>query len=181
MRMFPSQLLLTVAASLVLAACGNASFGDSGSTSIANGGIVVRGEQVVLHGTGGVDGSLDATGNLAVDGRAVAVDATQRDQLRQYYQAAHAVREHGIATGKAGAALALKSVKVAAAHVTGGDGAGADAALDAATRRVDREASKICLQLQQIRAAQDRLAATLPAFSPFAHIVDRAENCSARN
>jgi hypothetical protein len=180
MHMPPCKLLLTVAASLVLAACGNGSFG-SNSASIADGGIVVRGEQVVLHGTGGIDGTLDATGKLVIDGRAVAVDATQREQLRQYYQAAHAVREHGIATGKAGAALALKSVKVAAARVTGGDGADGDAALDAATRRVDREASKICLQLQQIRAAQDHLAATLPAFGPFAHIVDRSENCSARN
>jgi PDZ domain len=173
--MFPRTLILATAAGVLLAACSNGSSG-SGSTNIANGGIVVSGDQVVLHGNGGIEGNLDATGNLVIDGRTVAVDAGQREQLQQYYQGAHAVREHGIATGKAGAAVAVQSLKSAAAHVVGGDGARADATLDDATSRVDREASKICFDLQRIRAAQGRLATGLAAFKPFATIVDGDED-----
>ena len=175
--MFP-RTILALAASALLAGCSNGSF-DSGSTNIANGGIVVRGDRVILHGNGGVEGNLDAAGNLVIDGRTVTVDATQRQQLQQYYQGAHAVREHGIATGKAGAAVAVQSLKSAAAHVTGGDGEQADATLDAATSRVDQAASKICFDLQQIKGAQARLATGLAAFKPFAGIVhSNDDECS---
>jgi hypothetical protein len=159
---------LILAAGFVLAGCGN----GLNTTSIADGGIVVRGDRVTLHGDGGSEAVVDAAGKLVVDDREVAVDAAQRQLLQQYYQGALAVREHGLATGKAGAGVAVESIKNAATHVTGGDGEQADAKLEAATQRIDREASKICLDIQQIRLAQDRLADALPAFKPFAGIID---------
>lgn len=163
---------LALAAGVLLAGC---SHGSMNSTSIANGGIVLQGEEVALHGTGGAEARLDAAGDLAIGGRPVAVDATQRRLLQQYYQGARAVREHGIATGKAGAAIGAQALKSAATHVAGGDRAKADASLDAATRRVDEEASKICLDLRQIKAAQDRLAGSLAEFKPFAGILDAGD------
>jgi hypothetical protein len=169
---------LALAAGVLLAGC---SHGSMNSTSIADGRIVVQGEQVALHGTGGAEARLDAAGDLTIGGRSVALDATQRQLLQQYYQGARAVREHGIATGKAGAAIGVQALKSAATHVTGGDGAKADASLDAATRQVDEEASKICLDLQQIKAAQDRLATSLAEFRPFAGILDAgATRCGTR-
>jgi len=177
--MFQRHTNLTfVFAAGLLAGCNN---GSLSSTTIANGGIVVDGDQVALHSTGGIGATLDASGNLAVEGKPVTVDAMQRQHLQQYYQGALAVREHGIATGKAGAAIGVQALKSAAAHVTGGDGAQADASFDAATRRVDQAASKICLDLQQIKAAQDRLAVELAAFKPFAGIVDAdTADCGTR-
>lgn len=160
-------LVVALAAGFLLAGCGNGFH----ATTIANGGIVVKGDRVTLHGDGGREAVVDAAGKLVVDGRDVAVDAAQRQWLQQYYQGALAVREHGLATGKAGADVAVESLKNAAAHVTG-DGEQADARLETATERIDREASKICLDLQQIRLAQDRLAGSLPAFRPFARIID---------
>jgi len=159
---------LILAAGFVLAGCGN----GLNTTSIADGGIVVRGDRVTLHGDGGSEAVVDAAGKLVVDDREVAVDAAQRQLLKQYYQGALAVREHGLATGRAGAGVAVQSLKNAAAHVTGGDSEQADAGLDAATQRVNREASKICIDIQQIRLAQERLAGSLPAFKPFAGIID---------
>ncbi|UGB39290.1 DUF2884 family protein [Frateuria soli] len=163
-----SRFALALAAGLILAGCGN----GLDTTTIANGGIVVLGDKVTLHGAGDSDALLDATGRLVIDGHDVAVDATQRQLLQQYYRGARAVREHGVATGKAGAAVAVQSLKKAAAHVTGSDGEQADAKFDTATRRVDEEANKICLDIGQIRAAQNRLADSLPAFKPFAGIID---------
>lgn len=161
-------LSLALAAGFLLGGCGNGFH----ATTIANGGIVVDGSEVTLHGTGGSEATVDAAGKLVVDGRGVTVDATQRQLLQQYYRGALAVREHGLATGKAGARVAVQSLKNAATHVTGGDSEEADAGLDAATRRVDQEASKICLDIRQIRLAQNGLASTLPAFKPFAGIID---------
>jgi hypothetical protein len=159
---------LVLAAGLLLAGCGNGFH----TTTIADGGIVVNGDEVRLHGKGDSEAVLDATGRLVVDGHDVPIDAAQRQLLQQYYQGALAVREHGLATGKAGAKVAVQSLKNAATHVTGGDSEQADAGLDAAAARVDQEAAKICLDLQQIRLAQDRLAGSLPAFKPFAAIID---------
>lgn len=171
-----TALAFVLAASALLAACGN---GSHNSTTIANGGIVVRGDQVTLHGHGGAEATLDAAGKLVIDGRAVAVDAAQRQWLQQYFQGARAVREHGLATGEAGAAVAVQSLKNAATHVTGGDSGQADASLEAATTRVDQEASKICLDIQQIRAAQERLSSSLAAFKPFSGIIDGSgSDCS---
>jgi hypothetical protein len=174
--MFPRTILALVLGTL-LAGCSNGSL-DSGSTTIANGGIVVRGDRVMLHGAGGIEGNLDVAGNLVIDGRTVTVDTSQREELQRYYQGARSVREHGIATGKAGVAVAMQSLKSAAAHVTGGNGEQADAMLNGATSRVDQEASKICLDLQQVMAAQGRLATSLGAFKPFADILHGDDDCS---
>src|SRR5690242_14250979 len=107
-----ATLALVLAAGFVLGGC------DKGphTTTIANGGIVVHGDEVVLHGSGGAQATVNAAGRLRVDGRDVAVDATQRQLLLQYYQGALAVRQHGLATGKAGAGVAVQSLKNAATH-----------------------------------------------------------------
>lgn len=175
--MFIRSSALAFAVVALLTGC---SHGSLGSTTIANGGIVVHGGDVILHGTGGTEAGLDATGNLVIGGHPVTVTEAQRQQLQLYYQGALAVRQHGIATGKAGAAIGVQALKSAAMHVTGDD-AHADASLDAATRQVDEEASKICVDMRQIKAAQDRLATQLPAFGPFAGIVDDAGDCSNRS
>lgn len=170
-----SSFVLALAAGLLLAGCSN----GPDTTTIANGGIVVNGDKVTLHGSGGSEAFLDAAGQLVIDGRNVAVDATQRQLLQQYYRGARAVREHGVATGKAGAAVAVQSLKNAAAHVTGGDSDQSDARVEAATARVDQEASRICIDIQQIRVAQNRLAGSLAAFKPFAGIIDGGDDdCS---
>lgn len=179
--MFPRNPAITLAfaAGLLLAGCGNGSFS---STTIADGGIVLQGDEVTLHGTGGTEAFLDAAGRLVIDGRDVAVDATQRQLLQQYYQGARAVREHGMATGKAGAVVAVQSLKNAATQMTGGDSKQAEAKLDAATQRISQEASRICLDIRQIRTAQDRLATSLAAFKPFAAIIDgEGDHCSKRS
>lgn len=166
---------LALAAGLLVGGCGK----GFNSTIIADGGIVVNGSEVTLHGTGGSEATVDATGKLEVDGRGITVDAAQRQLLQQYYQGALAVRGHGLATGRAGASVAVQSLKHAATQVVGDDSDQADPGLDAATRRVSEEASKICLDIQQIRLAQNGLAATLPAFKPFAEIIDGSDSdCS---
>lgn len=168
---------ISLLACFTLAGCGGG--GATGSTSIANGGIVVIGENVALHGINGAEASIDASGSLFIGDHMVSVDAAQRNQLQQYYQAAQAVREHGIATGEAGVSSAAVSIKNAALRILD-VGNQADRQDAIAAQRVRQAAGMICLDLKQIRAAQDQLGATLPAFKPYAGIIDDSgAHCAA--
>ena len=70
-----SSFVLALAAGLLLAGCSN----GPDTTTIANGGIVVNGDNVALHGTGGTEAFLDATGRLVIDGHDVAVVPSSRN------------------------------------------------------------------------------------------------------
>lgn len=155
----------------LLAGCNQGAFQNHGSTVIANGALVVRGDAVILHGVGGTEARLDAAGNFTVSGRTIEVDPLQRQWLQQYYQDARAVRAHGIATGKAGIRVAVASLEAAFVHATGGHGQQSDARRDTASAQVDQAASRICLDLRGVKAAQEKLATSLPAFAPFARIL----------
>jgi hypothetical protein len=167
----------------VLAGCGNGSeMNDFGSTSIANGGIRVRHGETTLHVKDAPDAVIAADGELRVDGQIVPTTQPQRDLLMRYSVAARAVREHGIATGKAGAAVAGAAIQGIAASIASGDSNQIDKHVDAKAKLVDEEANKICLDIAQIKAAQNALASQLPAFKPYAGIIrtDQDEDCSKK-
>ena len=91
----------------LFALCALAAGCDSGSyTSTAHGRIAVRGGVVELKVDSAPEATIDQGGALSIDGKAVTVDDHQRDLLRRYYATAAAIRQHGIETGKAGAAMA---------------------------------------------------------------------------
>lgn len=181
-RLFP--LLLAVA---LLAACDG--HGDhltlvsSGNTSIEDGAIEVSGDRVTLHPHHAPEAAIGRDGDFAVNGKAVDVTAAERALLADYYAGARAVREHGIATGKAGSAVAGEAIKGAVSSLAGGDGQANGDRVQAQSRQVEAEAMKICGDLARIRAAQDRLAAQLPEFKPYAPLIgaDAVTDCRKDN
>src|SRR5579871_4060943 len=95
----------------VITACSNSSndtqvFG--GHTDIINHRITLTDGQVTIHAEGAPDAIVDGNGKLTIDGREVPASAAQRALLQRYNAAAQAMREDAIATGKAGAATAVK-------------------------------------------------------------------------
>jgi Protein of unknown function (DUF2884). len=177
--MSPRHLIFALLIAGTLTACGDSSMSDFSSTSIANGAIVVRHGKVTLRAAGAPDAVISAEGNLKIDGTPVSTSAPQRDTLRQYYVAATAVREHGIAAGKAGVALAGESIKGALANVVSTDGGKVDDKAGAGSEKVNQEVMKICQDLADIKAAQDELASQLSAFKPYAGIINArtSEKC----
>ena len=176
------QPVLLALAMAALAACGD--HGSLSNTSIANGAIRVSGDQVRLHAVGSPVASIDPTGEFSVDGQPVQVTPAQRALLLQYYAAATAVRVHGIETGKAGVAIAGEALKGAAASiVSGGDDKSADARVQAKADKVEQAAMKICDDLAGIRAAQEQLAAALPAFKPYGGLIgeNAVDDCRKDN
>lgn len=179
---YPRLLCALIACGLI-AGCGNdsnhLSIISDNTTSIADGGIVLEDGAVSLHRDNAPDATITAAGDLQINGSAVTVDPAQREQLQHYYQGVLAVREHGIATGKAGMAIAGAALKGVAASVTSGDTDQIGKQVDAKSQKVGQEAAKICLDLAAIKTAQDNLATQLPAFKPYAGIVGTGDihNC----
>jgi hypothetical protein len=143
-----------------------------GSTSLANGRITVSGDEALVHVKGAPDAAIGAAGSLRIGRDIVATTPAQQALLRDYYRNALAVREHGIATGKAGAAIAGQAISSVAKGLANGNTDNIDKEIDAKAARVEQEAQKICLDLVGVKAAQDALAAQLPAFKPYADVVD---------
>lgn len=166
----------------LLAGCGNGSMmSDFGSTSIADGGIRVKHGVVTLHVSDAPNAVISADGELRIDGKAVATTPAQQALLKRYASSALAVREHGIATGEAGAAVAGAAIRGIAASITTGDSDQIDKHVDAKARQVDTEANKICMDITNIKAAQDALATDLPAFRPYAGIIHTHESTDCKD
>ncbi|MEO7051853.1 MAG: hypothetical protein ABI128_09320 [Rhodanobacter sp.] len=175
-RSLPGLLLIAG----LLAGCGNASVSEFGSSVIANGAITVKHDKVTLRVADAPTAIILADGTLRVDSKTVSTDAAQRELLKQYYVSAAAVREHGIETGKAGVALAGESVKSALASALGSDEDKSNERSATGPNKVVQAAMKICLDLANIRTAQDGLAAQLPAFKPYAGIIGPTESGRCR-
>lgn len=158
----------------VLTACSD-SGGYFGSSTIANGAIKVWHGEVTLNAKNVPPATISKGGDFSIDGKPVKLDADQRQLLLRYYAAATAVRQHGIETGEAGAALARSAVKGAVSSALHGDGADVGKSVDAQADRIKTAALKICSDLASIKSAQNRLATQLPAFKPYSNLVDTSE------
>lgn len=173
------HLIFALLAAGLLVGCDRTNLPDMGKTTIADGAITVRHGEVTLHVDDAPDATISADGHLNIDGRLVVTTPPQDELLKRYQTAASAVRQHGIATGKAGAAVASEALKGVAASIASGDGDQVDKRVEAQSKQVEQAAMKICEDIADIRTAQDSLAAQLPAFKPYSHILgpDAANDC----
>jgi len=178
-RYLPCVLALAV---LTTACSGSGSdvqvFG--GSTDIINNRITLHDGVVTIKASGVPDATVNAQGQLAIDGHDVAVNGAQRTLLQRYNAAAQAMRTDAIATGKAGASTAMKAVGAAASKITDAEGAeAARAKAEEAASDVKQAAAKICEDVAAMKSAQDELATQLEAFKPYAHALGESnvEKC----
>jgi hypothetical protein len=158
---------------LVLCALATGCNGNS-HISTGHGRITVRGNLIELAIDGAPEATIDHAGTLVVDGKPIAVDDHQRELLRRYYASAAATHQHGIDTGKAGAAVAGEALK-GVAESAKGDPDSVSRRVEAQTKEITANVMKICDDLAGIKAAQEDLAAALPAFKPYAAIMDDKE------
>ena len=184
MRMHLFRALLATA---LLAGCSGSddhlTLINGSNTSIENGAIRVEGSQIVLHPEHGASATIGASGDFAVDGKSVQITPAQRALFLQYYAGAEAVREHGVETGKAGAAIAGEAIKGAVSNLAGDEDKSAEEKVNTQTAKVKQAALKICDDLEQIRSAQDQLATQLDAFKPYGQLItaDSVSECRKGN
>lgn len=109
-------------------------------------------------------------GDLLIQGQAVAVSAEQRALLLAYRKQALGIAETGMAMGAQGAELAGKAVTQVLGSVFSGKGDEFGQRMNAEGGKLAVQARQLCTQLGPMRATQQRLAAALPAFKPYARM-----------
>lgn len=179
MQLFKRSSVLVLA--VALAACSNSN-GELGTTSIANGQIKVWGEKIALRVDDAPEALITTAGDFSVDGKSITVTPAQRDELRKYALAALSVREHGLATGKAGAGMAGATIKGLANAAVSADSSKIDSSVNEQTKKIQEEAAKICQDLVDINTAQNALAKDLAEFKPYARIItDDRNTCTDKD
>jgi hypothetical protein len=129
--------------------------------------LSILGQTLTISAEGLPKAEISAAGDFSIGGKPVPVTAAQRALLTAYYRELDAIGAAGMATGKQGAALAGKAVGTAIKGVFTGKPEDIDAQVEAAARKVEAEAMKICDRLSGLHAAQQALVAQLPAFAPY--------------
>lgn len=115
-------------------------------------------------------GEITPAGDLLIDGKAVAIDAGQRRQLLDYRGQVIGVARAGIDAGEKAALVALEATDVSMFQLVLG---GLTGSLE---RRIENTVKTelqpaivgICRRLPQLQASQQALAASIPAFRPYA-------------
>ncbi len=131
--------------------------------------VNVNGHEI-KHGDNLPKAEITPRGDLLIEGKEVAVDAAQRKLLLDYRNHVIALADAGMAIGLKGADIAGQAVGGAIGAIFGGDEKALEARMEAEGRKMEAEAMKLCAQLPPMLATQERLAASLPAFKPYANM-----------
>lgn len=130
-----------------------------------------HGHQVRIgNSSDGSKAQLTPKGDLLIDGKPVPVTPQQRAMLLDYRRQIIAVAETGMSIGVKGADLAGKAVMETFSGLMHGNADEAGKRIDAAGKRIEAEAHQICAQLPPLLETQQRLAASLPEFKPYANM-----------
>jgi len=156
--------LLALSLTALLCGC------NPGATVVTSEGGVIKANDkgVILRADGQPNAEISEAGDLAIDGKTVAVDASQRALLQSYHHEMNAMTADGLAIGKQGAALAGKAVTAAIKGAISGNTDEVDSKVEAETKKIEQQAMQLCKRLVTIKASQDALATSLPEFKPYA-------------
>lgn len=123
---------------------------------------------LVMHAPDKPNAHISRSGNLSIDGKDIAVTPAQRELLQRYYQQARAVMDSGTAMGKQGIAMAKSGIDQAVASIFSQDSSAAEKQLDAQSQKIETAADAMCSGVRALGATEQAIAASLPAFKPYA-------------
>lgn len=118
-------------------------------------------------------------GDLLIEGKPVAIDNGQRTMLLAYRKEVIGVAEAGMAIGTQGADLAGKAMAEGLSSIfSGGDKKDFESRMEAEGKKIEAQAKLLCNRLPAMKASQDKLAASLPEFKPYARMEqDDIDDC----
>ncbi len=190
MRMHHRRHLIALTALLaclpLLGACGNrdrdAESASGSAPASALGGVVKRATDAAREKLATENISLDRgqdslpkaeitpSGDLLVAGEPVAIDDAQRALLLEHRAQIVSIAEAGMAIGVQGADLGMKAAGMALKSVLSGKTDELERQVEAEAAKLEAEALKICDLMPALLASQQALAASLPAFEPYARL-----------
>jgi len=137
---------------------------DKASASIAHRDITIS-----SHDENVPDARITPKGDFLIAGKPVPLTPAQREEVLAYRQQVMQVVQQGMEVGKQGAALGMNAASTAIAGVLSGQPEQQiRKRVRAQTSGIRRAAVKICNRLPAMMASQQKLAADLPAFKPYA-------------
>lgn len=117
-------------------------------------------------------------GDFLLEGKEVAIDDAQRALLLQYRGHVIDIAEAGIAIGGKGVDLAGTALQQAVGAIFSGNTEELEKQVEAEARKLQAEALVLCNRLPPMLEAQQRLAASLPEFAPYANMTqDDIDDC----
>jgi hypothetical protein len=172
-----AEFLCAAAVAAVLTGCSSGIEIDDGSGLQS---IRIHDGSVALHKNGAPEADITVAGDLSIDGKPIAVTPNQRDLLKQYYAQVLLVRNAGLETGKAGAAMAGHALGTVASGLIHGNPASIGPAVDAQARKIEAKAMDVCNDFEVLGLKQNAVANALPAFKAYASIADQKDaDCRA--
>lgn len=115
-----------------------------------------------------IKAEITPQGELLINGKAVATDASQRALLLDYRKQVEAVAGAGMDIGVAGANLGVSAAGEALKGIFSGDTQGIEARVNAEASKIEAQARKLCTLLPEMMAKQQALAVAVPEFKPYA-------------
>jgi hypothetical protein len=123
---------------------------------------------VSSDGNHGTKAEISPEGDFLIDGRKVEITPEQRALLLEHRGRIAAVAEAGMQVGLEGADLATTAMKEAVMGALTGQGDQVEARIEAEASKIKESALVLCKQLPALMASQQKLAAALPEFQPYA-------------
>lgn len=142
--------------------------------------ININGHEIHSKGANLPKAEITPRGDLLIEDRAVAITPEQRRQLLGYRGQIIGIAEAGMAIGGKGADLAGEALGGVVGAIFGGkEGEKSfEQRMEAQGAKLEAEAMKLCAQLPPLLASQQALAASLPAFKPYARMTqDDIDDC----
>ncbi len=155
--------------------------GCSGGNSVFHDISIIDHTHIAVHARMAPDAHVSSDGTLSVSGKTLATTPLQQNLLRRYFASVIALHDDAIATGKAGIETAKQAIGSLATAAASRDTAGLDKSIDAKATVVDKSAARVCRDLSAIVSTQDAIAASLPAFRPYALVRERNLSDCDRN
>lgn len=127
------------------------------------------------------DAEITPAGDLLIDGKPVSVTTEQHAMLIEYRQSIITVAEAGMDIGVKGADLGGAAIGEVISGLMSGHPEQIEKNIDAKAGNIEAAAMQLCKQLRPMQETQQRLAASLPAFAPYATLkTSDIDDCETR-
>lgn len=119
-------------------------------------------------------------GDLVIAGKTVSATPAQHTMLLDYRQQIIGIADAGMDIGASGADLGMSAAKEAIfSALTGKSDKDIEASIKPQTDRIQAAAMQLCKRMPGLLASQQKLAAAMPAFQPYATMTQKdVDDCS---
>lgn len=142
---------------------------DKASTELTTKNITVSNDD-----NGAPKAEITPQGDFLIGGKPVPLTPAQRTRVLAYRQQIIGIGRQGIVIGKQGATLGMRAAGTALAGVLSGESdQKIQQSVKAQTAGIQQAAIKICDRLPALMTSQQKLAADVPAFKPYATMTQK--------